>query len=387
LGGREDAGGRLVDAMRKVLVLGSVSRTILAVLRSLGRGGVEVHLAWHDPACVSLRSRFLRKAHALPPFREDDLAWRDALCGLMDRERFDLVLPCSDVDTLACHRHRDEIAKHGRLYVPNPEACEVLFDKLKTNVLARAAGLRLPREVVVTEADAGPPVLGDFGLPLVLKLRRTFDPANPSALSKVEKAYTKVDFGRILARMLATGPVAVQENFIGPGAGVELLLNAGEPLLAFQHVRVHEPLHGGQSACRKSVAVNPEPLDAAVRLLRSVKYHGVAMVEFKLNPATGQWVFIEVNARFWGSPPLAVAAGADFPLALLQFLVEGRTAFSPAYREGLYCRNLTLDLEWRLANLFADLSDPTLAMQPLHRVLGDAVLNVVTLRERIDTAA
>jgi Carbamoyl-phosphate synthase L chain, ATP binding domain len=187
--------------------------------------------------------------------------------------------------------------------------------------------------------------------------------------------------------MLLNGPVAMQENFIGQGAGIELLLNAGEPLLAFQHVRIHEPIRGGPSAYRKSMALSPELLTAAVRVLGAVRYHGVAMVEFKLNPATGQWVFLEVNARFWGSLPLAVAAGADFPLALYQLLVEGRTSFPRRYRQGLYCRNLTLDLEWQAANFFADRADPTLATQPLYRVFGDALANLLTSRERFDTFA
>jgi predicted ATP-grasp superfamily ATP-dependent carboligase len=373
--------------MRKVLVLGSVSRTILAVIRSLGRGGVQVHLAWNDPACVSLRSRHLHRSHRLPPYSESDPAWLAALGALMDRERFDLVLPCSDVDTLACHRHRAELARHGRVYTPNEAACEVLFDKLKTNELARSAGVHLPREVVAATPEQARDAVAEFGFPLVLKPRRTFDPAHPSASEspRVRKAYGQAELDRLLPDMLAGGPVAVQENFIGRGAGVELLLHDGAPLLAFQHVRVHEPLHGGQSSYRQSVAVAPDLLDAAVRLLRAVRYNGVAMVEFKVNPATGAWVFIEVNARFWGSLPLAVAAGADFPLALVRFLLDGRVCFPRHYRKGIYCRNLALDLEWQAANLFADRSDPTLATLPLSRVLGETCAHVLTLREYSDT--
>jgi predicted ATP-grasp superfamily ATP-dependent carboligase len=373
--------------MRKVLVLGSVSRTILAVIRSLGRGGVGVHLAWNDPDCVSLRSRYLHRSHKLPPYSETDPAWLEALAGLMRRERFDLVLPCSDVDTLACHRHRAELGPHGRVYTPNAAACEVLFDKLKTNELARSVDVCLPREIVATTPEQARQAVAEFGFPLVLKPRRTFDPAHPCAgdSPRVRKAYGQDDLDRLLPATLAGGPVAVQENFIGRGAGVELLLHDGEPLLVFQHLRVHEPLHGGQSSYRQSVAVSPDLLAAALRLLRAVRYNGVAMVEFKVNPATGAWVFIEVNARFWGSLPLALAAGADFPLALVQFLLDGRVCFPRRYRKGIYCRNLSLDLEWQAANLLADRSDPTLATLPLSRVLGETCAHVLTLREHSDT--
>jgi hypothetical protein len=109
------------------------------------------------------------------------------------------------------------------------------------------------------------------------------------------------------------------------------------------------------------------------------------MVEFKVNEQTGDWALIEVNARFWGSLPLALACGADFPLALFELLVEGRTTFPQTYRVGLYCRALLWDLGWQWHNLRADRSDPTLATRPLPAVLGETLRNAFTLRERSDT--
>jgi predicted ATP-grasp superfamily ATP-dependent carboligase len=371
--------------MKKVLVLSSVSRTILAVIRSLGRGGVTVHSAWTSPDCVSRRSRYLAAAHDLPSYSERDPAWKTALCELMRRERFDLVIPCTDIDTLACHRHRAELERFGRVYAPNDEAVAVLFDKHRTNQLARSAGVNLPREIVITDAAQAKSVWHEFGNPLVLKPRRTFDPDRPTQSPAVHKAHSEAEFLRLLPKFLADGAVAVQQNFIGRGVGVELLLDAGRPLLSFQHLRVHEPLEGGQSTYRKSVAVEPELLNAALRILRPLRYTGVAMVEFKVDPATGDWIFIEVNARFWGSLPLSVAAGADFPLALLELLTAGRRQFSPAYRTGLYSRNLPLDLDWQIANLRADRNDPTLATKPLYAVAGETIANLLTLRERWDS--
>lgn len=371
--------------INKALVLAMAAAPALPVIRSLARGGVRPHLGWSVPDGGSLRSRYLAQDHALPCYSDTDFAWKQVLIDLMKRERFDLVIPCSDIDTLACHRHRSDLEQHGRVYCPNDEACAILFDKFRTNDLARAAGVPVPREVVVNTADEARCLSAEFGFPLVLKPRQTFDLASAAARPSVRKAYSENEFCLYLEEMLSNGPVAVQQNFIGHGTGVELLLDRGEPLLTFQHVRVHEPLHGGPSSYRKSVSVSAELVEAALAILRRVKYTGVAMVEFKVNPRTGTWVFIEVNARFWGSLPLAVAAGADFPLALFRFCVDGQRRFSQRYRKGLCCRNWPLDLEWQLANLHADRADPTLATLPLYRVLAETLANVLTLRERSDT--
>jgi protein-tyrosine-phosphatase len=136
-----------------------------------------------------------------------------------------------------------------------------------------------------------------------------------------------------------------------------------------------------------STPLTPELLDASVRLLKALDYTGVAMVEFKVDPKTGHWALIEVNGRFWGSLPLALAAGADFPLALFRMLVEGRTDFPKGYRVGVCCRNWESDVEWLSANLRADRTDPTLTTRSLAGVVAEAVKNVTLLRERSDTFA
>lgn len=369
--------------MKKALVLSSVSRTVLAVVRSLGRGGVEVHTAWTRPGCISSRSRYVGAPHDLPPYSDTDLSWKTALIDLMRREHFDLVVPCTDIDTLALHKHRADLEHFGRVYAPNDEAVAVLFDKHRTNELARSVGVRLPREIVITNMSKAHVAWQQLGAPLVLKPRRTFD--HPTQGLAVRKAHSEGELLRILPNFLAHGPVAAQQNFIGHGVGVELLLDRGEPLLSFQHVRVHEPLDGGQSAYRKSVPVSPDLLNASLRILQPLRYTGVAMVEFKLNPSTNDWIFIEVNSRFWGSIPLSIAAGADFPFALFEFLTVGRRDFPQHYRTGLFCRNLPLDLEWQIANLRADRRDPTLATKRLPAVLSETIANLLTLRERWDS--
>jgi protein-tyrosine-phosphatase len=181
------------------------------------------------------------------------------------------------------------------------------------------------------------------------------------------------------------GQAAVQENFVGEGVGVELLLERGEPLMAFQHVRLHEPLHGGGSSYRKGVPVDPALFAASLALLRPLEYTGVAMVEFKVDSRTGDWVLIEVNGRFWGSLPLAISSGADFPLALFRLLVDGTRPSPRRVRPGIQCRNLVLDCRWMLDNVRADRTDPTLSTRPLLRTLAESCWSVLSLRERSDT--
>ena len=47
------------------------------------------------------------------------------------------------------------------------------------------------------------------------------------------------------------------------------------------------------------------------------------MFEFRVDNGSGAWALLEVNARPWGSLPLPVALGADFPYRWYRLLVEG----------------------------------------------------------------
>lgn len=371
--------------MTSVLVLGHDERSFLGVVRSLGRAGLRVHVAWHNPDGPAARSRYIAAAHDLPPFREDSDAWKAALVELLRRERFELVIPVHDGGVTALQRHRDELGRYARLYTLSERAYEVFSSKLKSLELARALGLRVPDERVVHAVVDADGLVEQFGLPLVLKPHTSYNAVDPTSRHAVRKVYEAAQLPRVLAAMLRGGPVAIQRNFIGRGVGVELLLREGEPLLTFQHERVHEPLHGGGSSYRRSVPVAPELLDAGLKLMRAVAYTGVAMVEFKVDPQRGDWVFLEVNARFWGSLPLALAAGADFPLGLYQLLVNGRVDLRRTPRVGVYCRNLLADAAWLRANLRADPRDRTLATRRLRYVLRDLAVNTLLGREHVDT--
>lgn len=104
---------------------------------------------------------------------------------------------------------------------------------------------------------------------------------------------------------------------------------------------------------RESIAL-PQPMTQyALRLLQHVDWHGVAMVEFKVDRHTGVPFLMEVNGRFWGSLQLALDAGLNFPL-LLYRMACGDKINAPAttYKVGVKSRWLLGDLDHLLLRLF-----------------------------------
>jgi predicted ATP-grasp superfamily ATP-dependent carboligase len=89
-------------------------------------------------------------------------------------------------------------------------------------------------------------------------------------------------------------------------------------------------------------------------LLREIGWEGPAMVEYRYDAATGGAVLMEINGRFWGSLPLAAAAGAPFGLATYHALGLGRPLPPlPPYRVGLRARMMVPETRRLLRVLFA----------------------------------
>jgi predicted ATP-grasp superfamily ATP-dependent carboligase len=78
------------------------------------------------------------------------------------------------------------------------------------------------------------------------------------------------------------------------------------------------------------------------------------MVEFKFDEATGDAALMEVNGRFWGSLPLALHAGADFPYALYRCAQDPGFSPSPRVHRSVLCRSLAGDTKW----FFDTIRDP-----------------------------
>jgi len=370
--------------MGKVLVLGKDMRAFLTVIRSLGRGGHTVHVAWCPKAAPALNSKYIKKAHKLAPYSNSDDSWMFQMIELFKKEKFDLVIPCHDDDILPLQKYRNELERHTRVYLLNERSFEYGFNKQKMNRLARSLRINLPKERIVYNLSELSRAFSELGPPLVVKPLSSFTLDDLNNKQFVVKIYQEEEIQDQKSDMLQKGRLLVQENFIGIGVGVSVIAIHGKILAAFQHERVHEPLPGGGSSYRKSVSLDTELLKAAKKLLSELNYTGVAMVEFKRNPENGYWIFIEINPRFWGSLPLAVASGVDFPLYLYQMLVEGRKSFPKLYKEGIYCRNLINDIRWNWGNFKANRSDPTLMTKPLPLVAGEA-FSILTGRERSDS--
>jgi predicted ATP-grasp superfamily ATP-dependent carboligase/protein-tyrosine-phosphatase len=322
----------------RVLLLGDDLRAFLAIARSLGRRGVEVHAAPSDFSSPALRSRYIAGVHRLPPYPLDARAWETALARLIADHDFRKVVPTSD-SGLFMLRHHAEALGRERIGIANEAALEIFSDKANTRALAERHGVAVARGKLLASGEKAGDLADALGLPLVLKPRASYALGDIATKRSAIMVRDPAELDRQLRSGAWDGCVA-ESFFPGIGVGLSVLAREGRILFAYQHRRLFESSETGASTRRVSEPADPALLAAAGPLAAAARLHGVAMFEFRVDRRAGRHVLLEVNPRFWGSLPLAVAAGADFP-ALWWDLALHDGGGRGAYKAGTLKADLT----------------------------------------------
>ncbi len=358
-----------------VLVTDADRGAAIAIIRSLGRAGFRVIAADLHSGSLGFRSRYVSGRVVYPPPGTESAAFVDTLQRAVRDSNVDLIIPVTDEIVHLVARHRDRFEPDCLVAVAEAKSLRTVMDKARTMELAERLGIPTPRTSVVQSTAEALVAAESIGWPVVLKTAQSpcYDPAT-GHLERRPVRYAQ-DARTLARRMTEVGEgrrVLIQEYAPGVGHGVEILADRGRVITAFQHKRLAEiPLSGGASAWRESVALDPVLYRHSTRFVKALSWTGLMMVEFKV----GQSIkLMEINGRVWGSLPLAVFSGVDFPALLAQMLLNGTAAtvteLKPDYRVGVQAFNLELITLWILEVLAGRQRYPFLSYPRRREALG-----------------
>jgi predicted ATP-grasp superfamily ATP-dependent carboligase len=330
-----------------VLVLDGNENQAVAAVRALHaaghRGFAGADASWSKAGW----SRACAGTFVYPPPEHDASAFVESIAQRASRTPGALVLPMTERTTLPLSAARDAIAAAGgRMVLPSHDTVLRTFDKQETTRIARGLGVDVPlTTTVASEADLRA-CETSLRYPVVLKPRSSQEVVGAGVRTTGGPLYARdtrelraawADLSRRCASAL------VQEYVEGAGIGYFALMRHGELRAEFAHRRLRDVRPTGSgSSLRVSIAPPPRVRKAALAILSTLAWHGVAMVEFRLR-ADGTPVFLEVNGRFWNSLALPIHAGVNFPSLVAELAEDGDVPLTTSYREGVRCRWLLGD--------------------------------------------
>jgi D-aspartate ligase len=282
----------------------------LAAIRSLGRAGIPVLAVDHRPSALGFRSRYARAVPAPDPAVEPE-----TFVETVARQEPGVLFPTHDPPLNAIARGQERLDGF-RFPFPAWDVLRRIQDKRSQLEAAAEAGVETPHTRHPQSATEARSAADELGYPVLVK------PAEPVGFKRrfgrqAFRVESAAEIDRAYGDAEEFAPM-VQELI--PGGDEELytlgsyLREDGEPLGLFSGRKLVQvpPLVG---TCRvgESVWVQ-EVVDAGLRLLRALGFHGVSQVEFKRDPRDGRFKLMEVNPRLWQWHGLAAACGVDLTL-------------------------------------------------------------------------
>lgn len=368
------------QTMLPAVVVGIDTPIGLTIVRDLGREGVPVIGIGRSEQALGMASRYLQRGLVRPREAQaliEQLADLAAQLGPAPdgQPGAACLFAVSENDIALLNRHRERLGGY-RIMFPSQVLMDRVLHKDRTYAAAAKVGIRTPRTEQVADLAQLDAVASTLRYPVVLKWANPHEVgaalhAAGLALDKTHYCHTQqelLDYLRPYAR--AGRYPLIQEYCPGYGLGQFVLMKDGVPHYTFQHRRMHEwPPEGGFSSM--CVSLPPDSHAAlmaqSVALLRELEWEGIAMVEYRHDPETGESALMEINGRFWGSLPLAYHAGARFPSMMARLFGLGQDIVAAPYRGGVRCRYMLPETKRLLRILLAPhrIADKKLHFRPL----------------------
>ena len=332
-----------------VLVLQLDHHAGLTIVRALGMAGIYCLGVSYEGMSYGCYSKHLRGFAAFNPKDECDRI--EKTLELINLVKPAFVMAISESLLQRLNSYRESLSKVTKLLFAQQEILDGAFNKANAIATAKSLGIPVPASYSPEEIIKLGKVPEDVQYPLVLK----------PPLSYAQSPWGQYDFRykycfsslEVLETLLhfqdAPYLPLVQEYCPGKGVGIELCMYRGKAVAAFQHQRIREmPPSGGASVMRKSVPLSQGMYADSVRLLQSLHWEGVAMVEFRYDRNTKRYWLMEINGRFWGSLCLPIVCGVNFPLILLETMGLGLqpSRVLEEYPYDRHCRQLSADIHW-----------------------------------------
>ncbi len=271
-----------------------------------------------------------------------------SLLKLAKTKKYTTIFPINDTSLITISENRKKLLQYIKLALPSHKDLMKTIDKSKTLKLAKKIGLPIPKTFYTNNNSDIHDIATKIQYPAVIKPRKSWEfrkgksyfshPFYANSASDLISTYEKV-------RKVFPAPM-IQEYIPGQNQQIGLIFDHGNAMAACA-IREHRtfPVTGGQSVLRETINLDPTTFRYASNLLKSLNWHGIAEVEFRVDSRDLKPKLMEVNPRFWGSINVAIKSGVDFPY-IFYLLVEGKQ-INPIfkYNTGIKSRSLTLDIK------------------------------------------
>lgn len=303
----------------------SMSIIALTIARALGRKGVRVVRIHPNHLDYSLKSKYWSNIEICPDFYESEENLLKFLLGL--EKKYDsprILIPASDDCAYYVAKYQDKLNRVYEMPVPQNNVMEKLTNKKSQYEVAQSLGLPIPETYFPESIDDVKKLVQEINnYPYVIKptVAHKWRLAANNNISQGKKGHTVHNAAELLNKCeeigIDTQEIMVQEIIGGRDERLFTFLSYfnknSEPLAYCIRSKIRQsPIDFGYctltETCYDTIVEKQ-----SIKLLKSIGFHGISGVEWKLDPKTHQYKLIEINPRAVNTTGAAIACGVNLP--------------------------------------------------------------------------
>lgn len=296
-----------------VLLLDAHSPFAPSVVRCLSSAGARVHALSRSGDAPVRHSRHVASFHTAGSRRDGGFA--ETAAEVFHQVGADVCLSMdqSTIRRLAVERHHMSVPSS---LVPSVSSFDTAEDKWSLACFMLRHGLPHPATFVCSELMTNPYNVWRLTFPVLLKPRRA---GYGHGIVRIQTTDDLLAY--LIAHADSLDQTIVQSELPGRDIACSVLCDRGEILAHTIQRSLGDASPRFQPAGTVEFVHHPGVLYTIRRLMSALNWSGVAQIDLRENPNTGQVDIIEINPRFWGSLLGSLQAGVNFPyLACLRAL-------------------------------------------------------------------
>lgn len=309
----------------RVLITEAKDKKSLAALRSLGKRGFRVDVSGTDIFAQSFYSKYSNSDFLYPDPRKNMEGFIKFMLDMVKARDYDVLLPMGLRTNIPFSRCKDKFDPYVKIPIADYDILILGHNKPWALKKAEECGVPIPKTYLPKNREQVKEVSKETDYPVVIKLRsgeagaglRSANSAQELMKKYVPSSSPQSDF------VFHYELPMIQEYIPGEVHDVCVLFNKGEPRATLTQKRVKMLPIGGGVGIVNETTDEPRLKKIAIKLMKKLRWHGPAQIEFKIDSRDDTPKLIEVNPKFWGTLDLSIQAGVDFPYLACKMAMNG----------------------------------------------------------------
>jgi len=325
----------------RVLITDGEKRISLSLIRSLGKRGFDITVGSESIFSIGFSSKYCHKKSLYKNPKEHPDEFLQYLLKMLNKRKYDCVFPVREYTTEVMSKYKEKLSEYTVVPVPDYDIFIKAFHKGTPLKIAAENGISTAKTYFDFDIND---IKEKLEYPVVIKSSLK----HGAGISICDSSNDLLEKYSMMQKK--HGACFLQE-FIPNGGeiGVYTIFDKYSKPVALSVQRRIRTIYtyGGISLLRETVR-NDKVVDLAFKFLKALKWYGPAMVEFRIDARTNTPKFMEINPRWWGSIPLSILSGIDFPYILFKMATENNIEPNLNYKVGVKCRSFYGDILWFL---------------------------------------